>query len=204
MPFFRHALTNVRRLWARLLRPDEDEHTRALVETLGRVPAFEGLSRGALRDLAEVVHARRYKQGEVIYYEADPGLGLYVVQQGTVRLLASDEDGIGQPVRLVSPCALIGELSLLGATPRIETAQAATEVHLLGFFRPDLTTLFRRSPQTGVALLEVLTHHIAARQVLLLGALTRRMGRTEALHLFNSLRDAPPDADDAPSVARLL
>ena len=193
MQFLRAAATQARRLWARLLRPSEDEATRALVRTLRQVPAFEGLSRSALRDLAEVVHERTYRQGEVVYYEGDPGLGLYVLKEGTVRLLATDDAGVGQPVRLVTGCDLLGELSLLGGAARIETAQAATEVVLLGFFRPDLTTLFRRSPKTGVALLEALTQHVAARQVMLLELLSKRMGRTEALHLYNSIRDVKKD-----------
>lgn len=196
MQFLRNTLVQARRLWSRLARPTEDEATRALVRTLSRVPAFSGLSRDALRDLAEVVHERAYRQAEVIYYEGDPGLGLYVVQEGTVRLLATDDTGVGQPVRMVTGADLLGDLSLLGGLPRIETAQAATEVRLLGFFRPDLTTLFRRSPKTGVALLEALTRHVAARQVVLLDLLTKRMGRTEALHLFNGIRDVK--AGDGP------
>lgn len=193
MPFARTLLISARRLWSRLSRPSEDAATRSLVRTLAQVPTFEGLSRSALRDLAEVVHERTYRQREVIYYEGDPGLGLYVVKEGTVRLLATDDAGVGQPVRLVTRCNLLGDLSLLGGAARIETAQAATEVRLLGFFRPDLTTLFRRSPKTGVALLEALTQHVAARQVVLLDLLAKRIGRTEALHLFNSVRDVKKD-----------
>ena len=204
MQFFRQTITQARRLWARLVHPTEDEVTRALVHTLGRVSAFESLSRDALRDLAEVIHARAYRQGEVIYYEGDPGLGLYVVQTGTVRLLATDDSGVGQPVRMVTAHDLLGDLSLLGGSPRIETAQAATEVRVLGLFRPDLTTLFRRSPKTGVALLEALTRHVAARQVVLLDLLTKRMGRTEALHLFNGIRDVKKGDEPETSVADVL
>ena len=187
-----------------MTRPSETEATRALVHTLARVQAFEGLSRGALRDLAEVVHARSYRQGEVIYYEGDPGLGLYVVHEGTVRLLATDDAGVGQPVRMVTAGDLLGDLSLLGGSARVETAQAATEVRLLGFFRPDLTTLFRRSPKTGVALLELLTRHVAARQVALLDLLTKRLGRTEALHLYNGIRDVKTDEGSEPSVTDVM
>ena len=166
-----------------------DEAVRAVVETLGRVPAFADLSRRALYDLAEVVHERAYAQDEILYYEGDPGLGLYVVHEGTVRLMVADAAGVLQPVRLVTSIELIGDLSLLGGTQRIETAQAATDVRVLGFFRPDLTTLFRRSPKTGVALLEALMQHLATRQVALLDALAEHMSRVDALHLYNATRD---------------
>ncbi len=189
MSVFRSLITPLRRFSGRLFRPSVSEATRALANTLGQVPAFESLSRTALRDLAEVVHVRTYAQGEVIYYEGDPGLGLYVVQQGTVRLLATDDADVAQPVRIVTHPDLIGDLSLLGGTERVETAQAATEVRLLGFFRPDLSTLFRRSPKTGVVLLEALMQYIALRQVVLLEKLTEKMGRVDALHLYNSARD---------------
>lgn len=179
----------LRRFGERLFRPAADDRARALVGVLGRVPAFAELSRAALYDLAEVVHERAYEQDETIYHEGDPGLGLYVVCDGTVRLLVRDDAGVAQPVRLVTRIEIIGDLSLLGGSSRVETAQAATDVRLLGFFRPDLTTLFRRSPKTGVALLEALMGHIARRQVALLDALTEHMSRVDALHLYNRVRD---------------
>ncbi len=189
MPVLRALVTPLRRLGGKLFRPSADEAARVVVETLGRVPAFADLSRRALYDLAEVVHERAYAQDEILYYEGDPGLGLYVVYEGTVRLMVADDAGVQQPVRLVTGIELIGDLSLLGGTHRIETAQAATDARVLGFFRPDLTTLFRRSPKTGVALLEALMQHLATRQVALLDALAEHMSRVDALHLYNGTRD---------------
>lgn len=155
----------LRRTYRRLARRGEDAHEREAAATLAEVPVFEGVPRRALRALAEAVHARTFHREEFLYYEGDPGLGLYVVESGHVRLLAEDESGEWGELREAGSGEVFGDLSLLGDFPRMETAQAATETRVLGFFRPDLKTMRRRHPRSAAAVVEALAQHLARRQV---------------------------------------
>lgn len=160
------ALWNaVRRTYRRLARPSEDAHEREAAATLAETPVFESVPRRALRALAEAVHTRTFHREEFLYYEGDPGLGLYVVQSGRVRLLAEGESGEWGELRESGPGEVFGDLSLLGDFLRMETAQAATETRVLGFFRPDLKTMRRRHPHAAAAVVEALARHLARRQV---------------------------------------
>ena len=170
----------VRRTYRRLARRREDAHVREAATVLGKTPVFQGVPSRALRALAEGVHARTFHRDEFLYYEDDPGLGLYVVQQGRVALTVEDEHGEPCDLRQAGPGEVFGELSLVGDFPRMETARAAVETHVLGFFRPDLKTTRRRRPQAAAAIVEALAEHLAHRQVDVARRLAEDSGRVRA------------------------
>lgn len=175
----------VRRI-RRMFPAGVDPKTQEVIDTLQQVPIFRNLPRVAIRDLAEAVHRRNYKRDEFLYYERDPGLGMYVVQEGRVRLLMEDESGQVHELRQVGEHEFFGKLSLLGDFRRMETAQAITETRVLGFFRPDLKTIIKRRPASGAAILEALSRNLAAMESELIRVLVEKDGKVEALRLVDN------------------
>ncbi|SHK58390.1 cyclic nucleotide-binding domain-containing protein [Rhodothermus profundi] len=167
--------------YQRLFQAQEDAHTRELLHILRHVPIFQHLPRRTLRTLLPYLHARTYRRHEVLYFEGDPGLGLYIITRGTVRLLTENEHGQLEELTRLSEYDTCGHLALLGEFRRLETAQAATEVQVLGFFRPDLKLLLRRHPTAGAAILQAVARYVAARQVELVGLLEQCANRRQAL-----------------------
>ncbi len=135
--------------------------------------------------LADAVHTRTYKKDEYLYFEQDPGLGLYIVQSGRIRLLIEDEDGSVQLLRQVDAYDLFGYLSIFGDFRRTETAQAVTETRVIGFFRPDLNTLIKRDPKAGAAILGVLANYLATQLVEMDNLLEARDGKLAAGRLLH-------------------
>ena len=174
-------------LLGRMFRREDDATLREVVTTLKEVPLFRSFSRSALRDLAEAVHRRDYRRDEFMYYERDPGLGLYIVQRGRVRLLVEDEAGSVHELRQVSEHELFGRLSLLGDFRRMETAQAVVDTRVLGFFRPDLRTIVKRHPATGAAFIEALAHNLAATQAELVRFIAERDGKVAARRILDGI-----------------
>ncbi|WP_456429694.1 Crp/Fnr family transcriptional regulator [Rhodocaloribacter sp.] len=185
-----------RAFYRRLFRREEDAQLRSIVETLQETPVFQTLARGDLRELAEAMHVRTYKRDEFLYYEQDPGLGLYVVQRGRVRLFTEDEAGVIYELRQVGEREIFGEISLFGSGDlrRMETAQALTETRVLGFFSPDLKTMLRRTPKTAAAVTMALARYLALRQVETVRLLAERQGKAAAMRLLNGANPpaAPP------------
>ena len=171
-----------RRGYRYVFRRQDDDRLEAIVDTLERVSIFQTCSRGVLRDVAAVLHQRTYRRDEYLYYEDDPGLGLYVVQRGRVRLLKEEGDTVVE-LRQVAEHAFCGELSLLGDFRRMETAQALTETTVLGFFRPDLKVVLKRNPQAGADVVLALARMVAAQQAALIRLVAEEEGITEALRL---------------------
>lgn len=191
----------LRRTYQRLARRREDAHVRKAVATLAETPVFIGFPDRVLRTLAEAVHARTFRRDEFLYYEDDPGLGLYVVQDGRVRLMAEDESGEWQELRQAGPGEVFGDLSVLGDFPRMETAQAVVETQVLGFFRPDLKTMRQRHPKAAAAVVEALAQHLARRQVEVVHLMAEGGSRIRAKRLLES---AALRSEDAPATTGVL
>lgn len=187
MSTFRNILIGIRRMFMHMFMRKENTQMSEVVVTLKEVKVFRNFSRSALRDLAEAVHVRDYKRDEFIYYERDPGLGLYIVRQGRIRLLVEDEDGGVFELRQLRNNETFGQLSILGDFRRMETAQAVTDTQLLGFFRPDLKTLIKRHPSTGAAVVEGLAYHIAAREVEMVRQVAEKEGKVTAMRILEGI-----------------
>lgn len=149
-------------LWANILRPkDPDaEKTGALLK---HVPLFAGLRKGEIRDIERLLHHRLYHDGEVIFWEGEPGVGMYIVQQGEVGIFKEYGKREQQELARLQTKDFFGEMALLEGDCRSATAVARGETSLFGLIHPDLFHLFRRKPQLGVKMLSALAGVLARR-----------------------------------------
>lgn len=181
MSVFRSLLRAGAQLYRRLFQRRLDSRTRNIAERLQSVPALSHLSSSARYAMAGVTHRRTYRRGESLYYEGDPGLGLYVVESGRVRLITNRDPDRTRELRMLNADEMVGGLSLLGDFRRLETAEAVTEAQVLGFFRPDLKNVMRRAPKAGAEIIRALARHLAAQHV-------------ELVHRFEEQADDPAAA----------
>jgi CRP-like cAMP-binding protein len=196
MSIFSRLSDVVRRFYRRVFKRQEDSHLHAIVETLLDVPIFQYCSHNMLLDLAQVMHRRSYKRDAYIYHENDPGLGLYIVQRGRVRLLTEDENGNMQELRQVGEHELLSEISILGEFRRMETVQAVTDTQVLGFFSPDMNVMAKRNPKVYAAVMAALARYLAGRQASIIQQLTETEGKVDALRLREGM---PPTSIGAPA-----
>jgi CRP/FNR family transcriptional regulator, cyclic AMP receptor protein len=181
-------------------RSPVNERLREVSAILRTSPFFAELRTRTLRRLADYMHVRDYRAQETIFFDGDPGIGLYVIADGRVSMLLEEADGAVHEIRVAGPGEMFGELSVLGGTRRNETAQAMTDVRVLGLFRPDLLSLVKRHPRSGAEVMSVFAHHLAQREHALIQKVSQRDGRLAALRLFESDGLAGPIArEDAPT-----
>ena len=117
---------------------------------LSKIPVFENLKTKELRQVAGIVHRRQYVSGEYVFYQGDPGLGMYVVEQGEVSVLLIGNDSTKKELAVLKDGDFFGELSLLDESPRSASVIALSDANLIGFFRPDLFEIMEKSPGTGL------------------------------------------------------
>lgn len=125
----------------------------ALSDVLTRVPIFDKLDRRDLRWIEQIIHVRHYNRNEIIFSNDEPGVGLYIVQKGLVRVLKKDAEGKDITLATLNEGHFFGEISLLDDYPRSATAIAVEPSILLGFFHPDLMQLVERKPAVGCKIL---------------------------------------------------
>lgn len=187
----RSIWTRIRRLVERMFRRSENAHTQAVVETLKRVAVFQGLPSSVLYELAESVYVRTYRRDEFLYYEHDPGLGMYIVEQGSIRLVC-ENDGALVELRHVTAYESFGLRAMLGDFRRLESAQAVTDSRVLGFFNPNLRMMLNRSPKAGALVTAALARHMAEQQMSLMEVLAEREGKEEARRLLGQASETLP------------
>lgn len=147
-------------------------------------------------ELLQLSHRRNYKEGEFIYYQNDPGTGMYFIEEGNVRLAVSDgaEENIDNQfhIDLTAPSEF-GTMSIGYDIRRLSSAQCLTECILLGFFKPDFETLKKRHPETAVKFLESVSTKVMQQLEFTTKKLSEVLTVKESFSiLFNSEIDSNP------------
>lgn len=146
---------------------------------------LKNLSSAERYEFLQLCHRRKYKEGEFIYYQGDPGTGMYFIEEGKVQLIIEpeiDSDKEDYTFKLEAPESF-GALSTGYELCRLSSAQCLTDCTLLGFFKPDFETLKKRHPGIGVKFMENLAM-IAMKQLdVSTKALQKFSGKVEAYRL---------------------
>jgi CRP/FNR family transcriptional regulator, cyclic AMP receptor protein len=113
------------------LRPPADP--AALRAALEAVPLFRALPEAELDQLAAGLRTRRYRRGEVIFHQGDPGDALHILLAGRVKISSPSETGVEAILTHLRAGEFFGSLALLDGAPRSASATAveATETLVL-------------------------------------------------------------------------
>ncbi len=132
-------------------------------DLLSKVPAFSILSARELKEVAAIVHRREYRSGEPVFYQGDPGLGMYIIQEGEVSITIGSQEGEQRELVALTEGDFFGELALLDESPRSANAICKTDCALIGFFRPDLFELIEKKASLGIKIVLKLSEIVAMR-----------------------------------------
>ena len=122
---------------------------------LAGVPLFTGFSKRHLQRLAAATDEVRFRRGETIVEEGNPGETLFVMLEGQAKVVR------GGKVRThVVPGDFFGEVSVLDGGPRTASVVAETPVAALRLFRRTVLELVESEPQLAISLLEGIAHRI--------------------------------------------
>ena len=130
--------------------------TRTPGEALATVPLFAGLDSDALDALGRTMRARRFKRGEVVFHQGDPGDALFVVTSGAVKITLPSEAGEEAILATLRPGDFFGELALLDGAPRSATAAALEPTDTLVLSRAGFRELVSAQPAIRDALFAAL------------------------------------------------
>ena len=122
------------------------DNSNPVLKALGNIPIFDNLTDSELNDVIRLTHERTYKLDEHVFKKLAPAEGMYVIMNGAVKI--NDPDS-GTTFASLKSGDFFGELALLDEEPRSASAVATQPSTLIGFFRTDLLTLMKRSPELG-------------------------------------------------------
>jgi len=105
-------------------QPSRVPDPATLSAALGEVPLFRELPGDDLDVMASACRIRRFRRGEVIFHQGDPGDALHVILAGRVKISSPSETGVEAILTTLRPGEFFGALALIDGAPRSATATA--------------------------------------------------------------------------------
>ena len=147
--------------WANLFKSPTDKAD--LEKSLLSIPLFSELNRKDISLLINIIHNRSYLPGEYIFYQGDPGIGLYILMEGEVTISRESDEGDKITLAVIKKGDFFGELALIDNDKRSASAIASTDVKLSVIFKSDLDEYIEKYPKKGIKILQGIAEITALR-----------------------------------------
>ncbi len=130
----------------------------SIQKVLRHVSLFDSFLHEELEDIVSQFKIADFSEGEIIFYEDDPGTTFYIVAEGIIEIIKS----MGSPgERLVAERKYpeyFGEMSLFNfEDKRTATARAGTNAILIALTKEDFNNLLSKYPQLAFEMVRVLS-----------------------------------------------
>jgi CRP/FNR family transcriptional regulator, cyclic AMP receptor protein len=129
---------------------------RRVLWYLRKVPLLQELPVDVLSKLAEKVELREIRRRQVIYLPGDPGMAVYLVNGGRVKVSKVTRDGKELTLSYRVPGEIFGETCLIDGEPREEMAEAMENALVTEIERGVYDDLLRTQPSLGYRMTKIL------------------------------------------------
>src|SRR5689334_1472561 len=131
-----------------------------LIPLLAKTDLFGGLDPPELEACAVAFHETHFTKGEMVFARGDPGIRLFLVVEGRVRLAVTSEEGRELSFRHAAAGDLFGEIATLDGSPRTADAVAITDVTAYALERSTLRQLWSTHPDISAGMISFLCRRL--------------------------------------------
>lgn len=129
-------------------------------DALRRCALFADCEPAALDGVVRQLTRRRFRRGETIFHQGDPGDALHVVASGAVKIVLPSVEGGEAIIATLRAGDFFGELALLDGAPRSATAIALEPAETLVLPRAAFRAALDADPGLRDALLAGVAHEL--------------------------------------------
>lgn len=134
-------------------------------------PLLDVLSAEQRRTLLSRTRRRRFKRGEVVFHEGDPGDALHLVDKGHLAVKRSTPLGDVATLLVLGPGDFFGELAVVAPGPRNATVVALDQVETLSLHSQVFDDLRVTHPAVDRVLIHALVQEVRRLSAMLVEAL---------------------------------
>lgn len=127
---------------------------------LSKIPYFDKLDPKHLRCINDAALYRTFEEGQQVFLEGDPCIGLYIVETGWARAVKRSSSGREQAIRFVGPGDVFNEVGVMTGGANLVTVEALEPVSLIIIQREVILDLVDRCPSLAKALIENLAQRV--------------------------------------------
>lgn len=124
------------------------------IDALKQLSWFSDIERSALIPIAEQLVLKRYNPGQIVFLEGEICSGLYIVQQGWLKVAKSLDSGREQVLRIVGAGEFFGESGVFTDSRNPATVIALEYSVLLYLGKESLFRLMYEQPDISLAIIK--------------------------------------------------
>ncbi len=143
------------------------------VEALKAVGLFHSLSDRFLTGLAKSCTERQFETGSVLVRQGNPGVGIFVIVSGTVKIVKTNEGGKRLEIATHGPGEVIGEMSVLDGALRTADVIAEEPVTCLVLSAWDFKSFMESHPEVALEILPIVVRRFRETNAALIGESSR-------------------------------
>jgi CRP/FNR family transcriptional regulator len=119
-----------------------------------KAPIFSVLDNDQLGDMMSMILRRRYKKGQIVFFEGDVSDKFYIINKGKIKIFKYNKEGKEQILYILSEGDFIGYLSLLKKGKFDFNAEALEDVSVCLLTKDDFDKLVKKTPEISLRILE--------------------------------------------------
>ncbi|TXG86385.1 MAG: cyclic nucleotide-binding domain-containing protein [Rhodocyclaceae bacterium] len=121
---------------------------------------FSGVCDPELEQIAGVAAHRKVSRGTVIVRSGDPTDSLYILINGSARVMNSDEEGREVILSILGPGDFFGEMGLIDGSPRSADVVAAESCELLVISKADFKRCLQENFEVALNIMKRLVERL--------------------------------------------
>jgi CRP/FNR family transcriptional regulator len=125
-------------------------------QSLKQIPLFTGLSPADIRALADRTIRKKLVKGEMLFTEGEPAHGLYMVEQGSIKIFKVASSGREQVLHVEGAANSVAEIPLFDGGPYPASAAALEDTSLLFIDKRSFDNLCLSHPQIALSVIRVI------------------------------------------------
>ena len=129
-------------------------------QLLNKIPLFNSLSDSDLESLSESVRLQSLKKGQTLFRKGDEGSSLYIIKQGTIKIVLPSRLGDEVIVTIFSEGDFFGEMALFDGKPRSADALAMESIKIYMLSRKDFLLFLHSNINAMESILSQLTKRL--------------------------------------------
>ncbi|TBR18783.1 cyclic nucleotide-binding domain-containing protein [bacterium] len=123
-----------------------DAEYAALAKAMRKVEFFAPLTLGQLEQIVPYIMLWRYKAGETVFRQGEPGDAFYIVLDGAVSVRLKHLVFFSKAVAKLGPGDFFGEMALLANDPRSASVVCEAPTRLFVLLSADFTFMLKKNP----------------------------------------------------------
>lgn len=124
-------------------------------DLLKKVNLFSDLKDNHIKDIADCCVRRSFKEGDIILKQGEPGIGLFIIASGKVKVIKELAHSEKMEISVHGPGEFIGEMSVLDNAPRSASVIALENTDCLVLTAWEFKARLKAHPEIALELLPI-------------------------------------------------